>query len=178
MKIIVTGHSNGIGKALFEYFLKEGHIVVGYSKSTGHDISDEKIRKEILKAVHDADIFVNNAYNNYDDSQLELLKGACELWKDTDKIILNVSTRATRFKTTPYAQSKLKVDEFCDTQLYNRPYIVNLKPGFVDTRRVADKTENKMTVDEFVDVVNVILKNWDKMKVLNITFAKSNSPVT
>ena len=40
-------------------------------------------------------MFVNNAYNNFDDSQLQLLMDVYNTWQGTDKIIVNVSSRYT-----------------------------------------------------------------------------------
>jgi len=60
MKCIITGHTKGIGKFLYEYFLKQGFVVEGISRSNGFDIS--KNYKEVLEKIKDNDLFFNNAY--------------------------------------------------------------------------------------------------------------------
>lgn len=68
MKVLITGTSQGIGKAVAEHFLKEGHIVIGIDrqKSTVNhkdythyqcDVRDY----ENLPDVPDVNILINNA---------------------------------------------------------------------------------------------------------------------
>jgi hypothetical protein len=75
MKVVITGHTKGIGKSIYEYFKKDlNNIVIGFSKSTLCDISKETDRQIILNELIDTDIFVNNAYHIHDDSQNILLE--------------------------------------------------------------------------------------------------------
>jgi len=74
-KIAITGHTWGIGRAIFSYFRKDPtNIVIGFSRSNGFDISDSSKRQEIIKQSIDCDIFVNNANVEDDDSQLYMLE--------------------------------------------------------------------------------------------------------
>ena len=68
MKILITGTSQGIGKAIAEKFLKENHTVIGIDRkepTVSHplythfvcDIRD----KEKLPPIDDVDILINNA---------------------------------------------------------------------------------------------------------------------
>lgn len=59
MKIAITGHTSGLGKALFDHWSAD-HEVVGLSRSTGHDIS--KHPDQIIATVSDCDLFFNNAH--------------------------------------------------------------------------------------------------------------------
>lgn len=58
MKIAITGHTAGLGKFLYEYFDKEGHEVIGFSRSNGFDLQYDC--DKICKLAKDSDIFFNN----------------------------------------------------------------------------------------------------------------------
>ena len=58
MKVAITGHSKGIGKALADIFETNGHTVLGFSRSNGFDISESANRISILNKSQDADIFI------------------------------------------------------------------------------------------------------------------------
>lgn len=80
MKILITGTAQGIGKAIAEKFLKEGHTVVGIDrmeKTIDHaqythfvcDVRD----KAHLPEINDTEILVNNAgTQNEDDIDINL----------------------------------------------------------------------------------------------------------
>ena len=80
MKILITGTTQGIGKAITELFLEKGHSVIGIDRqpaSIEHkeythyqcDVRD----KEALPAVEDVEILINNAgTQNEDDIDINL----------------------------------------------------------------------------------------------------------
>lgn len=168
MKVAVTGHTRGIGKALFDYFALQNNNVVGFSKTTGYNITDYSSRKRILEEIKDFDIFVNNAYNNYDHFQLLLLKEVFDQWSGQQKVIINISSRYTEDTTNIYSQTKLKQDIFCQKHLFDLPKIINIKPGLVDTDRVKQIKGNRLTTAQVVEVVDFSLKN----NVQSVTFGK------
>lgn len=70
MKVAITGHTQGLGKNLYEYFINRGDEVIGISRTTGYDIS--KDIDKIVEISSHCDLFINNTYKeNY---QLEILK--------------------------------------------------------------------------------------------------------
>ena len=80
MKVIITGTTQGIGKAIAELFLKEGHTVVGIDRqeagithpSYTHHQCDVRDR-EHLPAIEDVEILINNAgTQNEDDIDINL----------------------------------------------------------------------------------------------------------
>ena len=80
MKILITGTSQGIGKAIAEKFLSEGHDVIGIdrapssieSSSYTHHICDVRDYQN-LPQMQDVDILVNNAgVQNEDDINVNL----------------------------------------------------------------------------------------------------------
>ncbi|MEE0265867.1 MAG: SDR family oxidoreductase [Acutalibacteraceae bacterium] len=68
MKVLITGTSQGIGKAVAEHFLKEGHIVIGIDRQEstvnheGYTHYQCDVRDyENLPDVPDVNILINNA---------------------------------------------------------------------------------------------------------------------
>lgn len=169
MKIVITGHTQGLGLAFYNYF--QDSEVIGFSRTNGYNIAEPVSRDKILEALDTADIFINNAYNNYDDSQLQLLIGAYNLWKGTEKVIVNISSRYT---TGPeqYCKDKAEQDIFCKSKEFTLPYIINLKPGLVDTNRVKHLQGKRLAVEEVVGVLDFALNNSCKMHT--ITFGHIN----
>ena len=68
MKIAITGHKRGIGKAFANALTDKGHTIIGISRSDG-----ENIRRVAHTAslIEPCDIFINNAISLY--AQTELL---------------------------------------------------------------------------------------------------------
>ena len=99
MKIAITGHTRGIGKALADYFKQSGHTVIGFSKSTGCDITQESHRNLIVDSLKTCDVFINNAYAY--DAQKQLLIDAIEIWKDTKNTIVNIDSKSTLIEFPP-----------------------------------------------------------------------------
>lgn len=74
MRALITGHTKGIGKAIYNRFDELGFHVHGVSKSTGFDI--EYQYEEILNWALNCDIFVNNVYcKDYQNRFLRDLEG-------------------------------------------------------------------------------------------------------
>lgn len=78
MKVLITGTSNGIGKAIAELFLAKGHNVVGIDRRESSIVNDRyghfqcDVRDE-LPQIDDVDILVNNAgTQNEDDIDINL----------------------------------------------------------------------------------------------------------
>lgn len=171
-KVSITGNTKGIGLAISNYFLNNGYLVKGFSKSNGYDITNTTIRQQIVKESNDAVIFVNNAYNNFDNSQLEMLENIYKDWEGQDKIIINISSRFTN-GDNDYSQSKQKLDQFCEQKIYNRlPYLINLKPGLTNTLRVQSIDGNKMDVNDVVNVLDYVISHKKNIRFTTISFGK------
>ena len=92
MKYAVTGHTQGIGKSLFNRLSPN---CIGFSKSTGYDITNKSCRKNIVKESSDCDVFINSATEGI--GQTLLLVDLFNEWKDTNKTIINVGSRIAEF---------------------------------------------------------------------------------
>lgn len=167
MKVAITGHTGGLGLAFFNYFVQKNYQVVGFSRSNGYDISKQESRNKILDIVKDFDFFINNAFNNWDDSQFLMLSLIYDLWKDQNKTIINISSRYTKDNNI-YCKVKLALDDYCHSKSYGYPKIINLKPGLVDTNRVINIKREKIQVEEVVKVLDFALAN----NIQSVTFGK------
>lgn len=170
MLIAVTGHTSGIGLAITNYFANGGNTVLGFSRRNGYNISDPDSRQKIIMAAADCTIFVNNAYQNFDDGQLALLEGIWNSWSGLDnKIIINISTRWTT-DVHPYCLTKLAQDKFCLSKVGLKPAIINFKPGWIDTPRVATFKNKKMKPELLIEILDFVLKNYKRHEITSITF--------
>lgn len=88
MKYAVTGHTQGIGKSLFERISPN---CIGFSKSTGYDITIKECRQQIIRESSDCNVFINNATDGI--GQTLLLIELFNAWKYSTKVIINVGSR-------------------------------------------------------------------------------------
>ena len=170
-KVAITGHTNGIGKSLCKYFVNNNYSVCGFSKSSGYDISQSKVRQDIVQKSEDCEIFINNAFNNWDDSQLRLLELINQRWQGQNKLIFNISSRYTHDDNV-YCKLKMDQDRYCEQYLYQRtPHIVNIKPGLIDTDRVKHINQGtKLSSDTVIDIVDFVLSTQTKYRISTIIF--------
>ena len=98
MKIAITGHTKGIGKALADAYQSRGHEIVGLSRTTGHDIHNTL---SCADQIESCDVFVNNAHADF--AQTELLFEMAERWQDTHKHIVNIGSVITQRHASNFA---------------------------------------------------------------------------
>ena len=60
MKILITGHTSGLGKEIHDHLSNLGHEVIGMSRSTGHELPDAI--SEVIAVAKTCDIFFNNVH--------------------------------------------------------------------------------------------------------------------
>jgi NADP-dependent 3-hydroxy acid dehydrogenase YdfG len=157
VRVAVTGHTGGIGLAIAEAFRARGHEVLGLSRSTGYDLAEPG---RIVEAAAGCDLLVNNRHQYNDDSQLQVLFQMAERWRGQDKTIVNLGSRAGECyilgRQDEYAVYKHALDAACQ-QLSNRsdqrPRVVNIRPGWVDTDSVKGRQVPKLSPEDVARVV-------------------------
>lgn len=141
MKIAITGHTAGIGRALAEEYTLDGHEVVGLSQREGNNIRNTL---KICDKIEPCDVFVNNAQAGY--AQTELLFEMAKRWAGSGKRIIVISTQMTQEPVAfdqsldQYRIQKLSLEQAVQ-QLRNRQLglrITLVRPGNIATS--ADKT--------------------------------------
>ena len=167
MKIAITGHTHGIGKAFAEQLSIRGHEIIGISRRDG-----ENIRRIMHTAslIEPADLFINNAQSNY--AQTELLYEVWKRWAGwvparKNKWIWNISTQMTQspidvsvsghddITMSQYRNQKLALEEASRQLQYTEawPHISIIRPGAVGT---TENYDPKKRSDVNVWVKNVI----------------------
>ena len=158
MKVALTGHTSGLGKHIFQRFSPG---CVGFSRGNGFDIDTSAARKRIVDTCADADVFINNAYSGF--AQVDLLYEIYDKWKHSNKLIINIgsiSSDGISADSHPYSVHKSALDKACEqlSRLGDACRICNVKPGWIDTPRVASITDQlKMSPDAITDLIGYIV---------------------
>ena len=171
MKCIVTGHTSGIGKSIYNHFISKDYNVIGMSRSNGYDIVLDK--QKIINEATGCDLFVNCASNNT--GQIDLLN---DLNNKVDKMIVLGSVVADFKEFCNDYNNKYILQERCK-ELYSDPNtytkILHLKLSMCENATVPIKTSQDL-ITNFVDI-NRIIDLWieiPKMCFIEFTFKKTD----
>ena len=136
MKIAITGHTRGIGKACAQA-LSVSHKTIGFSRS--NDRALPQCMREVIIESRAADAFVINADPW---SQLDLFKQLYTIWQNQSKHIIVIGSRAAFMKPeTEYRAVKRQLrDHVLDVQLCQPRVckITQIHPGFINEHLTAD----------------------------------------
>lgn len=157
MKIAITGHTSGIGKGLYDYYIKDNDLF-GYSRSNGFDLSDREQLDRCIDSIigHDVDIAILNAYTG--SSQLNMLTALNNKWSmDINKTVVIISSNGSDYRPNfnpRYSIDKASLDRAVFEYTQNRSWrLINIRPGYTDTNMVKHINAKKMQVDRVVDAV-------------------------
>jgi len=172
--VTITGHTRGIGLSLANRFAKEGYNIIGYSRSTGHDISTEQAVNEIIENLKDG-IFINNTFDLY--GQLALLEGAIKKWQGTDNLIINIGSKLVHAWPpgqhpdwmTAYLKSKRRQDEIIRSRFkVSSPTIINIVVGPVETSLSESMPGPKLQTEDVSDLIFYLQSIKDTVAVNEI----------
>lgn len=145
--IAITGHTDGIGKKLFETLYPN---TIGFSRTNGYDITNTNDIFRILDASENCKVLINNAYSDF--GQSNLLLEAFFRWKDTDKIIINVGSEIaedgvdlrSNIDLLTYQMHKASLKKLCENlnSHGSKLHIKYVSFGYVGTEKILKKYPN------------------------------------
>jgi short-subunit dehydrogenase len=160
MKIAITGHTSGIGKALHDKFIMDGHEVLGFSRTNEFDIRLLETRKKILDLSKDADVFINNAYAPW--GQTHLLNELILNWSRPHNLVINIGSIASvdSASNSVYSIPKIYIHDKTEQHrmCYRKPGILNIIVGFVDTPMVQDFCVNKRCPKQLAEIIDRLIQ--------------------
>ena len=170
-KIIITGHTSGIGKAIFDKFNEIScHEIIGMSRSNGYDI--EKDFDKIVAEAEGAELFINNAYR--DKQQLKLFHA---LKNKVDMMIVmgSVSRQYPELIPTDYVHDKQELAEACRLESINPNGIpvLHLDLSFIEGTEIDTNEPTAFTSDyttSYSDIVETIIFWAQKPSIRQIEF--------
>jgi len=170
-KIVITGHTRGIGKAIYDKFTEVScHDIVGISRSNGFDI-DADFDKVVAEATG-AEIFINNAYR--DQQQLKLFH-ALKDKVDMMVVMGSVSRHYPELIPTDYVHDKQELAEACRLESINPNGIpiLHLDLSFIEGTEINNNDPTAFKSDyntSFEDIVDTIIFWAQKPSIRQVEF--------
>ncbi len=187
-KIVITGHSKGIGKKLSEYLVKIGHEVIGVSRSRNKnkkiiqyqcDISNNKKVIQTFKKIKKFDVLINNSsitkfskdpYKNFNKIIQTNLVGTFNCCNNSIKylkggVIINISSINSylAFPNNPgYVSSKGGVRSLTKALALDysnfKIRVNSISPGYINDGMSKASFKNKLKNQQRLK--RMILKRW------------------
>jgi hypothetical protein len=176
-KIIITGHTKGIGKAIYDKFTEIScREIVGMSRSNGYHI--EKDFDRIVEEATGAELFINNAYR--DQQQLKLFH-ALKDKVDMMVVMGSVSRYYPELIPTDYVHDKQALAEACRLESINPKGIpiLHLDLSFIEGTEVNKDDSTAFTSDYTTpmnDIVETIIFWAQKPSIRQIEFRWKLTP--
>lgn len=154
MNFVITGHTSGIGKALYDHF---GGI--GLSRSTGFDI----IKDNILPFIDKDTVFINNAYTSISpDAQTILLLDTYNVAKHVICIGSNTIYDGV------YKDAKDHLANIVTELFYKGHNVTNIKLGKVDTPFQDKYYGDKISLNTVINTIEFILSTRERIHEISI----------
>jgi hypothetical protein len=185
---LITGSMSGLGLAFREVFIKHGYNVIDYDIILGkdQDINDPEVKDRLISDLERCDTFINNSWTQ---SQAELLDRASKL--EHPLFIINVGSTSTEIpppdeytsdQMLKYIELKSNVQQVVQKIQYQQSlgeyaniWLLNLKLGYLDTKRHENKNISKLNTDEVASYVYNILYCYPKMILSEVTLFANSS---
>jgi NADP-dependent 3-hydroxy acid dehydrogenase YdfG len=157
MKLAITGHTKGIGKAIADLYPNS----LGFSRSNGYDISKPEDVKLIIETTieMDCDVFVNNAYHGT--AQTTIFEGLLKQWiTDPSKTIVNINSRTIyngpnqrQYTADKKLLRSSAVNAIRDIDRKCR--VININPGYIktDMTQAVHEKFNMLSPEQMADMI-------------------------
>jgi len=176
-KIIITGHTSGVGKAIYDKFKEIScREIVGMSRSNGYDIDADF--DKIVAEAEGCELFINNAYR--DGQQLKLVE-ALKDKVDMMVVMGSVSRFYPELIPTDYVKDKQALSEACRLISLNPNGIplLHLDLGFIEGT-IIDSSDPSGFVSDYTtpqeDIVDTIIFWAQKPTIRQIEFRWKLTP--
>ena len=176
-KIIITGHTSGVGKAIYDKFKEIScREIVGMSRSNGYDIDADF--DKIVEEATGCELFINNAYR--DGQQLKLVE-ALKDKVDMMVVMGSVSRFYPELIPTDYVKDKQALAEAC-RRISLTPTgipLLHLDLGFIEGTTIDDSDPTAFVSDYTTpkdDIVDTIIFWAQKPTIRQIEFRWKLTP--
>jgi hypothetical protein len=176
-KIIITGHTRGIGKAIFDKFTEVScRQIIGMSRSNGYDIDNDF--DKIVQEAEGCELFINNAYSG---QQQQKLVDALKNKVDMMVVMGSVSRQYPELIPTEYVKHKQELAEACRLVSIdpNGIPLLHLDLSFIEGTEVDVNDPDVFTSDyttSFEDIVDTIIFWAGKPSIRQIEFRWKLTP--
>ena len=177
MKIVITGHTSGIGKEIYDKFKEVScREIIGMSRSNGYDIEHDF--DKIVEEATGAEMFINNAYRG--SQQLKLFH-ALKNKVDMMVVMGSVSRFYPNLILTDYVNDKQHLAEACRLESINPNGIpiLHLDLGFIEGTQVNNTDPTAFVSDYNItkqDIVDTIIFWAQKPSIRQIEFRWKLTP--
>lgn len=167
MKCIITGHTTGLGKAMYDAFKAAEWEVIGVSRQTGYDLNTDIDR--VVELANSADLFINNA--NVNRAQFNLLNAVN---KTVKQIVLgSVAGEFNQQLQSDYSQHKADLAQRCrELSLLPDTKILHIQISMLEDAVNGDVL---IKYQEVLDVIDFWMAN---PRFTNISFEFKLTPFT
>ncbi len=166
MKVLITGTSHGLGKALKELLMLNGYEI-------GELNSIDALSHQLPGIVNEFDVFINNKYSNT--LQSDLFEYVFNKWKYEKKTIVNILSSALIFDgpNKQYIEDKRHLENktFQLRTFDKEVRIINVYPNTLESSYSVNN--QKLKFSEVYSVINWVINLPHDIEIFEIGISKT-----
>ena len=181
MKIVITGSTSPMGKAVYEHYSKE-HECLGVSRSTGYDLTNAEDQNRLVSEILARDVFLNIAHIGT--TQSTLLLKLKQRWSPEAplKKVITIGSLATKVPKKlldqvgidkQYLRDKHHIDAVHNSLANEMPFGSQLQFSLVRVLNYGEKTgersgEPTCTVKDIVRTTDYLINEPMYISTLDV----------